>query len=236
MSQCDGGRHRGVVRSRPRPADRLGWGSVSTDEPLVEAREALARGDWAAALERLDELGPEPGPAGLELRAQAAYGNGDLEGAVRAWEELHGLLLQQGDPDEAARAAAMIAMYLMMDTGLMAPVRGWVRRAQRLLEGRPEVVANALIPMVRAYERIMCGDMDEARTQAARAIEVGTRLGVQPAVVIGRVASARVAICTGHLEEGLELLDEVGALLMSGAVDPLTTGMMYCELICAAWG
>lgn len=209
---------------------------MSTDPALAEAQDALGRGDWSAALELLDDLGPDAGAAALELRAQAAYGDGDLEGAVQAWEDLHSLLAQQGDPDGAARAAAMIAMYLMMDTGLMAPVRGWLRRAERLLVGRPETMAHALIPTVRTYERFMSGDMEAARTQAAQAIELGTRLGVQPAVVIGQVGAARVEICTGHLEEGLELLDEVGALLMSGAVDPLTTGMMYCELICAAQG
>ena len=32
------------------------------------------------------------------------------------------------------------------------------------------------------------------------------------------------------------ILDEIGALLMSGEVDPLTTGMMLCELVCAAQG
>ena len=82
----------------------------------------------------------------------------------------------------------------------------------------------------------MCGDMDGARTQSALAIELGGRLGVVPAVVIGRVAAARVKIFDGHVDEGLDLLDEVGALLMSGEVDALTTGMMYCELICAAQG
>ena len=30
----------------------------------------------------------------------------------------------------------MVAMYLMMDTGLMAPVRAWLRRPDRLPEGR----------------------------------------------------------------------------------------------------
>lgn len=130
----------------------------------------------------------------------------------------------------------MLAMYLMMDTGLMAPVRGWLRRAERLLDDHAEVPAHALIAMVRTYERIMCGDMEAARDQAEKAIEVGERLGVPPAVVIGRVGRARVTIFDGDLDNGLAQLDEVGALLMSGEVDPLTTGMMYCELICAAQG
>jgi tetratricopeptide (TPR) repeat protein len=90
--------------------------------------------------------------------------------------------------------------------------------------------------MVRTYERFMCGDMVAARQQSAWAIDLGERLGVVPAVVIGRVAAARIRIFDGHVDEGLERLDEIGVLLMSREVDPLTTGMMYCELICAAQG
>ena len=210
---------------------------MSDLDPLDEPRAAVERGDWQLALELLAAVGAEAGSAeGLELRARAAYGNGDFEAAVSAWEDLHSLLVSAGDDIEAARAAAMTAMYLMMDTGLMAAVRGWLRRAERLLEGRGEAPAHAVIAMVRTYERFMCGDMDAARMQSALAIELGGRLGVEPAVVIGRVAAARVKIFDGHVEEGLDLLDEVGVLLMSGEVDALTTGMMYCELICAAQG
>ena len=206
-------------------------------DSLDEPRAAVERGDWQRALDLLDAGGSEACSAeGLELRARAAYGNGEFEAAVSTWEDLHSRLVAEGDDIEAARAAAMTAMYLMMDTGLMAPVRGWLRRAERLLEGHGEAPAHAVIAMVRTYERFMCGDMDGARTHAALAIELGGRLGVGPAVVIGRVATARLRIFDGDVAEGLDLLDEVGVLLMSGEVDALTTGMMYCELICAAQG
>ena len=236
VSQCDSGR-----------SSSAGWGEtvelvgrigrVSGLDPLDEARAAVERRDWPLALEVLAASGSEAsGAEGFELRARAAYGSGDFEAAVSAWEALHALLVAAGDDIGAARAAAMTAMYLMMDTGLMAPVRGWLRRAERLLEGHGEAPAHAVIAMVRTYERVMCGDIDGARTQSVLAIELGGRLGVLPAVVIGRVAAARVKIFDGHVDEGLDLLDEVGALLMSGDVDALTTGMMYCELICAAQG
>jgi hypothetical protein len=202
---------------------------------LAQARAALARGDWQVALDLANGLGSDSAEV-LELRAQAAYGNGDLEASVTAWEDLHALSLVAGDEVEAARAAAMIAMYLMMDTGLMAPVRGWLRRAERLLESRHEVPPHALVAMVRTYERFMCGDTEGARVQAARAIELGQRLDVPPAAVIGRVAQARLRIADGDVEEGLSELDEIAVLLMSGDIDALTTGMMYCELICAAQG
>jgi tetratricopeptide (TPR) repeat protein len=206
------------------------------DERIDVGRRAIARGDWSEALDAL-EIDPSTQSAELlELRAEALYGAGDFEGCVGSWEDLHSLLVRRGEEIEAGRVAAMIAMYLMMDTGLMAPVRGWLRCADRHLDGVDDHPVRAIIAMVRAYERFMCGSMGEARTHATLAIELGERFGVVPAVVIGRTCSARLTIFEGDVAVGLELLDEVGALLMSGAADPLTTGMMYCEIICAAQG
>ncbi|HEY5664520.1 MAG TPA: hypothetical protein VIS05_10850 [Ilumatobacter sp.] len=209
-------------------------------ERLPDLRAAIGRADWAPALAQLETLDLDRDDEGvaeaLELLAQAAYGSGELETAVGAWERLHRLQLRRHDVPAAAQAAAMIAMYLMMDTGLMAPVRGWLATADRLLEGHADTAAHAIVAMTRTYERFMCGDMDAARAQSARAIELGRLTGVNPAVVIGLTAGARVRIFDGDLAGGLAQLDEVGALLMSGGADPLTTGMMYCELICAAQG
>ena len=122
---------------------------------LAAVRLALDRGEWQLALELLAMAGLESNCAeGLELRARAAYGNGDFEASVSAWEDLHALLIGEGDVTGAAMAAAMVAMFLMMDTGLMAPVRGWLRRAERLLDGHGEAPANAIIAMVRRYDEV----------------------------------------------------------------------------------
>jgi len=202
---------------------------------LVDA--AIDNGRWSEALDLLDEAGEDgPTPTLLELRARAAYGNGDFEASIAAWEELHALLCGTGDLGGAARAAGMVAMFLLIDTGLMAPVRGWTRRAEQLIEHDDESPVHALIAAVRAYERFMCGDLAAARHHADLAIRLGPELGNPAAEVIGRTAAARITILEGRVDKGLEQLDEVGALLMSGDVDPLTTGMMLCELVCAAQG
>ncbi len=200
-------------------------------------RDALDRGEWLEALDALSAAGAASDCAeGLELRARAEYGRGDFEASVSAWEDLHARLVSEGDSAGAAWPAAMVAMFLMMDTGLMAPVRTWLRRAERLLEGHDEAPAHSIIAVVRAYERFMCGDMAAAGANATLAIELGSRLGVASAVMIGRVCTARITIFSGQVQAGLDQLDEIAIDLMSGVVDPLTTGMMYCELICAAQG
>ena len=56
---------------------------------LEEARKAYEQADWTRAMALLDAAGAAAtGAPGLELRAMAAYGNGDYEVAVSAWEQL----------------------------------------------------------------------------------------------------------------------------------------------------
>jgi tetratricopeptide (TPR) repeat protein len=203
--------------------------------PTIDrARAALDRGAWREALAILDE-DVAPGTAEwLQLKGRACYGSGDLEGAVGSFERLHALQLAAGAEVEAADAGLTAALYLLIDSGLMAPVRAWVRRAERLLTSHPDAAPHAMAATVRTYERFMSGDADGARIHATLAVELGERLGVPAAVMIGRVALARLRISAGEVECGLELLDEIAVQLLAGALDPLTTGMMFCELVCAA--
>ncbi|WP_277452135.1 hypothetical protein [Janibacter sp. DB-40] len=204
------------------------WSDVST---------ALAHGEWARALTLLDAAtGPE-GQVALELRAQAAYGAGDLEGCVGAWERLYAVRLECADPAGAAAAAASAALFLLIDTGLMAPVRGWVARAGRALEGVDEPTgAGAMMAAVLTYERFLSGDVDAAARHARVAVAVGSELGLSLPVAFGRLAQARLTILDGEVEQGLALLDEVGSTLMSGELEDLASGMLMCEVICAAQG
>ncbi|HEX6246223.1 MAG TPA: hypothetical protein VFZ64_00010 [Nocardioidaceae bacterium] len=172
----------------------------------------------------------------VEDAATAQYIAGDLEGTITTWEQEHGRRLADGDHIAAAHAAAMVALYLLMDTGLMAPVRGWLSRSERLLIGHGETPVHAMVATLRAYERFMCGDIDAAERWAGRAVDVGDRHNVVPASTLGRVAAARVRILAGEVTEGLAALDEVAVALLSDQVDPLTAGMVWCELVCAMQG
>lgn len=172
----------------------------------------------------------------VESAATAKYTAGDLEGTVTTWEQEHRRGLAERDHLAAAHAASMVAMYLLMDTGLMAPVRGWLGRSERLLVDQGETPVHAMVAMLRAYERFMCGDMEAAGRWARRAVELGDRHGVVPASTLGRVAAARVRIFAGEVDEGLADLDEVAVHLLADQVDPLTAGMVWCELICAMQG
>ncbi len=205
---------------------------------LVErARDAAARGEWTQAFDLLMEADADGllAPTELPMLGEVAYAAGHLDVTIEAWERAHAACLEAGDKVAAGGAAVRVAMHLLFDTALMAPVRGWLARAERLLEGQGETPAHAWFAVVRTYERMLTGDLPDARQWARRAVEVGSTCD-PAACAIGRVAEARLLILDGDVQQGVVLLDEAGVAIVSGDLDPLSTGVVYCELVCALQG
>jgi hypothetical protein len=57
---------------------------------------------------------------------EVAYAAGHFDVTIEAWERTHAAGVQAGDEVAAAGAAVRLAMHLLFDTTLMAPVRGWL--------------------------------------------------------------------------------------------------------------
>ena len=205
--------------------------------PLSQATDAAGEGDWDRAYDLLEEAdaGGLLAPEQLPLFAEVAYAAGHLDVTIEVWERAYAESLDAGADLEAAGAAVRVAMHLLFDTALMAPVRGWLTRAERLLDPEGETPVHAWLAVVRAYERMMIGDVSGARQWARRAIDIGS--SCEPAAAaIGRVAEARGLILEGEVPRGLAHLDEAGVAVVAGELDPLSTGVVYCELVCALQG
>jgi tetratricopeptide (TPR) repeat protein len=204
---------------------------------LQRARDAASRGDWDEAFDLFvkADAGGLVSTGDLPVLAEVAYAAGHLDVTIEVWERAHAVCVQSGDDVAAGGAAVRVAMHLLIDTALMAPVRGWLGRAERLLEGHAETSAHAWFAVARTYERLLTGDLRGARDWAGRAIEIGSKCD-PAACAIGRVAEARLLILAGDVREGLALLDEVGVAMVSADLDPLSTGLVYCELVCALQG
>jgi tetratricopeptide (TPR) repeat protein len=208
-----------------------------TSEGLVgRAHAAATAGDWSRACELFTQADAECllQLGDLAVFADAAYAAGELDVTIRTWERAHAAFLDAGDHVMAAAAAVRVAMHLLFDTALMAPVRGWLGRAERLLDDG-STPAHAWFAVVRNYERVLSGDVEGARRWARRAVEIGAQCD-PAAAAVGAVAEARLLILDGEVEAGLAMLDDAGATVMSGTLDPLTTGVVYCELVCALQG
>ena len=210
---------------------------VTGESLLKRAREAAARSHWEQAYELfLQEDARQPLRAtDLALFANCAYAAGHVDTTIDAWERVHAGALQSGDRRAAAEGAVRVALHLLFDTALLAPIRGWAKRAERLLEGHDETAVHAWLAVVRSYERLLTGDFARARDWAREAVDVGTRRD-EAAAALGRVAEARSLILLGEVTRGLELLNEAAVATMSGELDPLSTGVVYCEVVCALQG
>ena len=163
---------------------------------------------------------------------------GRLDVTITAWERAHAQSVRAGDRLAAAGAAVRVALHLLLDTALMAPVRGGhsARSASwPAWRATSETPVHAWLAVVRSYERLLSGDFPSARRWARRAIEVGARCD-PAAAAVGRVAEARSLILEGEVRQGLGLLNEAAVATVSGELDPLSTGLVYCELVCALQG
>jgi tetratricopeptide (TPR) repeat protein len=208
-------------------------GSGLTDR----ARVAFGLHEWDEAFEllmRADASGSLPA-ADLPLLGESAYASGHLDACIEAWERAHAASMLAGDDLAAAAAAVRVAMHVLFDTALMAPVRGWLARAETLLQRQQDTPAHAWFAVVRTYERMLTGDLSAARQWARRAVEIGSVCD-PAACAIGRVADGRLLILAGDVGRGLALLDEAGVAALSGDLDPLSRGVVYCELVCALQG
>ena len=112
--------------------------SQAADDPVLDrAREAIDRKAWDKAyrlLSEADESRRLDGDA-LPTLADTAYMAGHPEVAIDAWERVHAAAVRAGEDERGAGAAGHVAALLLY-TGLLAPARGWIRRAERPA-GRP---------------------------------------------------------------------------------------------------
>jgi class 3 adenylate cyclase len=175
------------------------------------------------------------GPDELPTLAQAAYRAGHPEISRQAWERIHAQALRAGESEKAARAALELG-FLLVDAGLVAQVRGWLQRADRLLESRAESALHGLAAMLRSFISLITGDISQALELARIAIDISSRFEDGQTLILARSAEARALIFQGHIEEGLALLDECAVAAASGELDPILSAIVYCNVVCAWQG
>lgn len=213
-----------------------GWAmrNVAETTSLERARQAASTGDWKEACELFVEADASTPltPPDLALLAGVAYAAGRVDTTIDAWERASIGSTEAGDPVSAAGAAVRVAMHLLFDVALMAPVRSWLTRADRLLAGHENTPVHAWLAAVRSYERLLSGDFAGAREWAQNAILAGAAAD-PAAAALGRVAHARILILQGDVAQGVALLNEAAMAAVTGEIDPLSTGVIYCEVVCA---
>jgi class 3 adenylate cyclase len=204
----------------------------TVDESLAAGREAAQRHAWRDAYEllrRADEDG-QLSASDLQSLAEAAWWTGRLEEAIDLRERAYAASVAAKEN----RRAAMLAVTLSFDysnKGAMAVANGWLQRARRLLENEAEGLEHGYLALASGVSAFEMGDLATAPAELARARELGTRFGDRNLEAMASVFEGTLLVSKGEVTEGLALLDEATASAISGELDPLATGMVYCVTI-----
>ena len=135
------------------------------------------------------------------------------------------------DGDHAG--AAMAAWQLFYDhalVGEMALANGWLERARRHA-GVEGAVAAGFLAVAESDHAAWAGALDDAVTNADRAVELGHRNRDANLTAMGLQARGRALVAAGRYDEGISALDEAMVAVVNGELAPLFTGWVYCNAL-----
>jgi class 3 adenylate cyclase len=201
---------------------------------VQQGRDAYRRHAWHEAFDSLREADSETpiSPQDLKILAESAWFAGDPNAATEARERAHAGFMEQGDKCLAAEVALELANDHLgrLET---AVGNGWLGRARRLLEQTPdECAAHGWQALTLAYLALrLTGDREEALRQAQLAQQIGERLAILAIQTLALQQQGYALVGMGRVDDGLALIDESTVAAVSGELDPLTTGRVYCMTI-----
>jgi ATP/maltotriose-dependent transcriptional regulator MalT len=214
-------------------ADRFtAGGDERPAESLVdEGRRALESGRWQAAREAFEAaLAAAPSADARDGLGHALWFLGEIQDGMAQRERAFEELARERRCDDAARTAVWISHQHLIG-GRASAARGWLGRAERVLEGIPDCLGHGWIAVERARHG---GDIEERIDHARRALRIAREQGGDELEVFALSLLGRAEIGAGHRQEGLRLLEEAMAAATAGRVDNLhTLGEAYCNLIAA---
>ena len=202
------------------------------DEPLEAGRQAARNRAWRDAYDLLQQANGDGllDAEDLEHLAEAAWWTGRLEEAIDFRERSYAAFTAAGEP----RRAALGAIKLSLDHGAKGDYSvagGWFSRAESLLAKEPEGFEHGHLELARGISAMEMGQLEPALAHLARAGELGGQFGDRSLEALAQVFRGTVLVMSGQVDEGLALLDEATASAVSGELEPLATGMVYCVTI-----
>ncbi|MEJ2854909.1 MULTISPECIES: helix-turn-helix transcriptional regulator [unclassified Saccharothrix] len=213
---------------------------------VSRARQAHREQDWVAAAAHFDAIAAErttgaERPAGgrssglsaddLAAYADAVWWLGRVEDNLRLEAAACEAFLADARPPDAAWTAVRIGLFLL-GRGDEPQGLGWIGKAGRLLEGVPECHAHGyLLLLTRLEPNLHAGRPTEAVEVARQVQELGRRIDRPEVVALGLNGEGRALIKSGHVVDGLALLDEAMIAVLDGRLAPFASGSLYCHTI-----
>ncbi|HXF36701.1 MAG TPA: adenylate/guanylate cyclase domain-containing protein [Actinomycetota bacterium] len=206
--------------------------ATGLEDGLEDARAALRGRDWPRAYDLFAALRAEAdlSPQDLEGLAKAAWWTGRPDESIELHERAYGLYVERGERARAAFIALTLRReYISKLAGSVA--RGWLQRAERLLEGEPLSTAHGYLELARGAEPWERGDLETALAHMERASEIAEGFDDPDLRAFAAMYRGMIQIAKGEVREGLALMDEVGAAATGEELGAYTTGVAFCNVI-----
>jgi DNA-binding NarL/FixJ family response regulator len=207
-------------------------GESSTSSPSPErAQAALYAEEWERAIRLFEEvLESGPSAAALQGIAIASYWMGDVERSLDAWAQAFAEYERQGEREEAAYAAIILAADYRIG-GNLSVSNGWLGRTRRLLAECEDCPGRGWLEIELSKRT---EDPNAAAEHSSAAASIARELGAPDleASALSHLGMARIDL--GEAEEGLALLDEALALATGvRAADPYAIADACCTTLIA---
>jgi tRNA A-37 threonylcarbamoyl transferase component Bud32/tetratricopeptide (TPR) repeat protein len=207
---------------------------TAADEEVPEAgRNAFARHAWREAFEAFRK-GDATRPLSvedLERLAASAWWIGRIDDCIAARERAYAAYMDRRDPGSAAVVAACLAEDFFRRQAKSLG-NGWLKRAERLLDDRPECRAHAVLQRLHVVLALESeGNVDKALDLARRTADLATRFHDRDLQALALHDIGRILVSKGELAQGMALIDEAMAAAVSGELGPEVTGRIYCNML-----
>jgi tetratricopeptide (TPR) repeat protein len=108
----------------------------------------------------------------------------------------------------------------------------WLKRADRLLQQEPESIEHGYLMRINAVVAFEGQkDFEKALAIAQQAYDIGARFRDRDLMALALHDQGRILVAKGQVAEGMALIDEATVAAVSGELDPMATGIIYCNTI-----
>ena len=198
-------------------------------------RAAYDGRDWAHAYAHYRARDAESplDPEDLERMATSAYLLGDDRTCIEVLSRAHQEHLRREDPLSAARCAFWISYTHMMNRGEVAQSKGWLGRAQRLIDGtgQEDCAVRGYLMFEAALGDLFAGQASAAHPVFEQVVEMGERFRDPDLHALGLLGLGQTYLAQGEMVRGVACLDEVMVAVTSSEVSAVVAGLVYCAVI-----
>ncbi len=203
---------------------------------LEQAREAVAREEWPEAYVGLRAVDRSDMTArDLVALADAAWWMSEHDESIAARQRAFAAYVDEDDVTDAAYVAARLCIEHAL-RGESSVGAGWLMQSMRCLGDRFDCVEYGYVTMIRANVSRFTGDLAEAIELSREATQIGQRFKDRDLIAMGIHTEGLALVAAGRIDDGLALLDEAMAAVLTGRLDPYYTGAIYCNVIEACLG